>query len=216
MQPGGGVLDALAHAGNLMAAEVLHHDDMAGAQRGAQHLFQVGQEDLAVGGGLDGHDGQHAGVVESAQYGQHLPVPAGHGVVDTLPARGWRIQPGHLHAHAALVQVDQVFGRDLRGFSKMGLTAEVVLFAVALGGVKRLFSEPAPASSAHALGARCSRRCPPPQFTLQLMQHDVRASLHKPAHQPCIDNAGPATALLQRPRPTSGTQLQRMVFATKQ
>lgn len=75
-------LDALAHAVDFVDAEVVHDDDMAGTLFWDQHLVEVGEEDLAVGRGLDGHRGGHAGMVHRAQDSERLLVPAGHGLVE--------------------------------------------------------------------------------------------------------------------------------------
>ena len=97
-----------------------------------RHLVEISKEDLAVSGCLDGHDGQHAGVAHPTQDGEHVPVAAGHRVVHPLAARCTRIQPGHLCAHTALVQIDQVLGRYLRDPLDKGFAAKAVGFGVTL------------------------------------------------------------------------------------
>jgi hypothetical protein len=45
--------DPLANAVDLMRTEVVHDNDIAGLQRGVEHVVQVGQKDLGVGGSLN-------------------------------------------------------------------------------------------------------------------------------------------------------------------
>ncbi len=132
-------LDPLPYAGDLVGAEVVHHDDVSGSQLRAQHLVQVGEEDLAVGGGLDGHSGDDAVHAQRAQDGEHLPVAAGYVVAHSLASLGAAIEPSHLRRDAAFIQINQVFRSDRPDTCEEGLAAEEVLFRVALGGVQRLF-----------------------------------------------------------------------------
>ena len=48
-----------------------------GPQLWTQHLVEIGEEDLAIGGRLDRHRSQDAGVVESAVDHKYLPVASG-------------------------------------------------------------------------------------------------------------------------------------------
>lgn len=79
-------VDQLADPGDLVRTEVVHHDDLAGLQPGAQDLFQVTQEDLAVGGRFDGHGRDQALGTHRAQHGQRAPVPGGRGLAHALAA----------------------------------------------------------------------------------------------------------------------------------
>ena len=91
-----GSLDAFTHAVDLMGAEIVHHHNVARPQLGTEHGFQIGEEDFAIGGRLDGHGGEHAVVVHRAQDGEHFPVPARYGIVDPFSARRPCIGAGHL------------------------------------------------------------------------------------------------------------------------
>lgn len=122
-----------------MGTQVVHHDDVSVPQLRAQHLIEIGEEDVTVGGGFDGHRGQHAAVIHRAHDGKHLPVTAGHSIVDTLAARRTRIQPRHLRRNTALVQVNQVFRQDRADMLDERFTPLPVGFRVTLGGVDRLF-----------------------------------------------------------------------------
>ncbi len=70
-------LDPLAYAVDLVGAEIVHDEDMAGPQLRAQHLVEIGEEDLTVCSRLDGHGSQHAAVVHGPQDGDDLPVTPG-------------------------------------------------------------------------------------------------------------------------------------------
>jgi hypothetical protein len=60
--------------------------DLSGLQLRAQNLFQGGQENVAIGRGLDGHAGQHALAGDRAQQDQRAPVSRRNRVVDALAA----------------------------------------------------------------------------------------------------------------------------------
>lgn len=70
----------------LWVAEIIHHNHMPGAQLRARHFFDVGQEDLAIGGRFHGHDGEPAGVVQCTQDCEPLPVAARNRILDPLTA----------------------------------------------------------------------------------------------------------------------------------
>jgi hypothetical protein len=132
-------LDPVAYALDLVGAEVVHDYHVARPQLRAKHVVQVSQEDLAVGGGFDGHRGQHAVVVHRTQDGQHLPVAARHGIVDPFAARRPCIDAGHLRRDTTFVHVDQVFDRDTADLREELFAPPAVDFGVPLGGVERLF-----------------------------------------------------------------------------
>ena len=102
-------LDPLANASNLMRAQVVHDDDIAGLQRGAEDVVEVGQEDLGVGRSLDDHGGDHAAEAHRAQDGEDLPVAFRRGLVNADSSGGSCIAPRHLGRDAAFIEEDQLF-----------------------------------------------------------------------------------------------------------
>ncbi len=196
-------LDALAHAIDLVCAEIVHDDHVTGAQLGAQHMIEVDEKDLSVGGRFDGHGGQHAGVVHRAQHGQSRPVSARHRCVHALPVPAPGIEPRPLCADAALVQVDQVLRRDPPDRLGERFALEPVFFAVALGGVERLFSR-SPHRPQHAPQMRRAHRMSSLSHgSDELMQHQVGLHLDQtpdqihwnPARSPSLRSAHHAAGL---------------------
>src|SRR3989337_1795119 len=72
-------------------------------QPGTQHLFQVSQKDIPVGGRLHGHGGQQPLRAHRSQQGQCAPVASGRSFPDSFPARRATVAPGHLRGRAALI-----------------------------------------------------------------------------------------------------------------
>ncbi len=129
-------LDPFAYAVDLVRAQVVHNDHVAGTQLRAQYLVEEGQKHVAVGGGLDGHGGQHAGVVHGAEDGEYLSLPAGNPVADALSLPGTPVPSRHLRRDAAFVYVDQAIGRDRADGLEVGVALLEVVSGVALGGVE--------------------------------------------------------------------------------
>ena len=129
-------LDTLAHAVDLVSAEIVHHEHMTGAQFWAEHVVEISEEHLAICGRLDGHGGEHAGVVHRAQDGQHFPVAARHGIVDAMSSRSTGIGAGHLCRNTAFIHINQVFRRDLIDLPEELFALLPVGFRIAFEGVK--------------------------------------------------------------------------------
>src|ERR1035437_8045662 len=132
-------LDQLLDPGHLVGAEVVHYDYIAGPQLRTQHLFEIGQKDVAIGGLLDGHGRQQAAEAQGAEDGEDLPMASRSGFMHAPPAAGAGITACHLRGHSALVEEDQLLRRDgLEALEEL-FPPLAVLFAVAFDGVKRLF-----------------------------------------------------------------------------
>jgi hypothetical protein len=129
-------LDELFDSIDLVRCEVIHHHHIASRQRGAQNLFDIGQEYIPVGGFLDGHGGDDSALPHSGQNGHDLPVAAGRRFVDAAAVGAARIDARHRCRDAALVQEDQVFRRRGADFGDELLAPLAVLLAIALGGVE--------------------------------------------------------------------------------
>ena len=52
-QLGAGRANEPAHGGALMAAEIVHDDDITGPKRGKQDLCDIGSEGVAIDGGVE-------------------------------------------------------------------------------------------------------------------------------------------------------------------
>jgi len=132
-------LDPFAHPVDLVRTEVVHHHHVAGSERGAQDMFDVGEEDIGVGRFLDGHRRIDSAQTHCRQNGQDLPVAAGRRFVDSATIDTASIEPRHRGCDTALVQENQVFRRDRPDALDELLPPVTVGLGVALGGVERLF-----------------------------------------------------------------------------
>src|ERR1019366_2041076 len=130
------LLDPFAHSIDLMRTQIVHYDDVAHAQFWAQAVIQISEEDVAVGGLLDGHCGDDSACAECPQNGQHLPATVGRSFADASSAETARIEPRHRRGHTTFVQKNQAFRRDRAYFCNELFASLLVDFGVALGGVE--------------------------------------------------------------------------------
>jgi hypothetical protein len=109
-------------------------------------MVEVGEEDLGVGGRLDGHGGDHAADAHRAQDGEYLPVAFRRGFMDPDAARRSRVAACHLGRDAAFVKEDHLLRRNRPQPLDEELAPPQVLFRVPFGGVERLFFSRKPSS----------------------------------------------------------------------
>ena len=64
-----------------MHRQIVQHDDVAGAQRRCEHLFDVGEEAHAIDRTVEDGGGREAGHAQCGEKGRRVPAPVG-GVVD--------------------------------------------------------------------------------------------------------------------------------------
>ena len=139
---------SVAHRRTPMHRQIVQHDDVAGAQRRCEHVFDVGEEAHAIDRTVKDGGGREAGHAQCGEQGRRVPAPVG-GVVDHAlaplpnarsgePDRSARhlssrntsragSQVGAVYCHAArasaIVQPG-VFGRVHRFFSGGSRTSE--------------------------------------------------------------------------------------------
>ena len=77
-----GLLDEFSDAVHFVSSQIVHDDQLAGFQLWTKDLFQVSQEDIAVGGRLNGHDGHPSGNADCSQYSQCAPSAGGNSLID--------------------------------------------------------------------------------------------------------------------------------------
>lgn len=77
-----GLLDKLSDAVHLVSSQVVHDDQLPRFQLWAKDLFQISQEDISIGGRLNGHNGHPAGNAHCSQYSQCAPVTGGNSLID--------------------------------------------------------------------------------------------------------------------------------------
>ena len=136
---GPGLADQPTDLGPLVSAQVVHHDDVAGAQRRHQAVLDVGLERRGVGGPVEGQAAGHA--VESHRRGQGhgLPVALRDAADDPPAPRGAAVAAGHGGVRPGLVHEGQSTRVDRGELLTPGLALGLQLRAVLLGGLLRLF-----------------------------------------------------------------------------
>ncbi len=77
-----GLLNEFSDAVHFVSSQVVHDDQLAGFQLWAKNLFQISQEDISIGGRLNGHNGHPAGNAHCSQYSQCAPVTGGNSLID--------------------------------------------------------------------------------------------------------------------------------------
>lgn len=139
VQSGSSFFDELAYAVHFVGREIVHHDYVSGLQLRTQHLFEEGQEDIAIGSRFDRHGGHPSGSADGSQYGQCAPVAAGDTFADSLPAASSTLASGHLRCYTALIEEDQLRRIDLTCFRKPVDSRAAGRFSILFGGMERLF-----------------------------------------------------------------------------
>ena len=138
-QAGACGLDQGAGAGSLVAREVVHHDDVAGAQLEDEHLLDIDLEGIAVDrpGEHEGRD--HAAHGQGADKGRRLPVPVREAHAQTLAARAAPVRAGHVGLRPGLVNEHQPLGIEVDLAVEPRLSAFQDVGAVLLCRVAGLF-----------------------------------------------------------------------------
>ena len=102
-------------------------------------MVEIGQEDIRVGGGFDGHGSDHALQAHGSDDRKDSPVALWRGLVNTTATPAAGASPRHAHHDSAFVQENQPFRRNGQDeLMKLG-TFSTVGFGVSLDGVDRLF-----------------------------------------------------------------------------
>ena len=65
---GSGLFDEFSYAIDFMSSQIVHNNQLARFQLRTKDVFQISQEDIAVGGGLNGHSGHPAGNTDRSQH----------------------------------------------------------------------------------------------------------------------------------------------------
>ena len=68
-----------------MHRQIVQHDDVAGAQRRCEHVFDGGEEAHAIDRTVEDGGGREAGHTQGGEQGRRVPAAVG-GVVDHAPA----------------------------------------------------------------------------------------------------------------------------------
>ncbi len=99
-------LDGVAYLLALVAAQVVHDDDVAGPQRRGEALLDVGAEDGCVDRPID-HERCCDGIAtQCGDEGGGLPVPAGHPADQAFAPPAAAVGAGHVGLGPGLVDED--------------------------------------------------------------------------------------------------------------
>jgi hypothetical protein len=100
------LLDRRAHLGLLVDRQVVHHDDIAGAQRGDEDLFDIGPEHHGVDRAIEHRRRTQLGGAQSRDHRVGLPVTARRVIRDARAARTARIPTEQIGSDPRFVNED--------------------------------------------------------------------------------------------------------------
>jgi hypothetical protein len=134
-----GFLDQFSDTVHFVRSQVVHHDQLAGFQLRTKNVFQIGSEDIAIGGRLNGQDGHPTGNADRSQYGQGAPVASGNSFVNASAVECAAIASCHFRRDSAFIDEDELRRVDITAFPLPELALCLNTFAVLFGGMDRLF-----------------------------------------------------------------------------
>ncbi len=95
------------HGGLLVAAQIVHNDDIARSEGRQQTLFDIGQEAGAVDRAIEDARSGHAVVAQRRHEGQRVPVAVGAGRPQPLAPGAAAMATSHVGLGPRLVQEDE-------------------------------------------------------------------------------------------------------------
>lgn len=104
---GARLLDRPSHARDFVSAEIVGDDPVAGAQRGDEDLFHVGEEARPVDRPVEDPGRGEPGDAQGGDEGAGLPAPERRVVVDARAPRGAPIAPQQIRGDARFVEKGQ-------------------------------------------------------------------------------------------------------------
>ena len=108
-------LDGGAHRRTPMHRQIVQHDDVAGAQRRCEHVFDVGEEAHAIDRTVEDGGGREAGHAQGGENGRRVPAAVG-GVVDhALAPLPTPVAANQVGPHATFIQKHEPRGIPGRG-----------------------------------------------------------------------------------------------------
>jgi hypothetical protein len=129
----------LAHRDGLAGGQVVEDDDVAGAERRCQDLFDIGQKGGPVHGAVEHHGRGHAIQAQRTHEGRGLPVAVGHRCPASLAAPRATVAPRPLGRGAGLVDEDQALGVQIGLRLEPGPAPAQNVRALLLAGVRGFF-----------------------------------------------------------------------------
>ncbi len=106
---GASAADRSTNGDALMAAQVVHDDDVARAERRHQELLDISEEGLAVDGAVEHARCIDPIMAERGEKGKGSPVPVRHLRAKSLAAPGATMRAGHVRLRPGFVDEDQAF-----------------------------------------------------------------------------------------------------------
>lgn len=103
---GAGVSEGTAHRAGFVAAEIVHHHDVAGPQGWDQELDYPCQEALGVDRPVEHARGHDAVTSQTRHEGQRFPMAMRHLGEQSLANRAAAVQSGHVCLRPGLVDKD--------------------------------------------------------------------------------------------------------------
>ena len=101
------LLNGRPHGGPLVAAQIVHNDDIAWGERRQQALFDIGQEAEPVQRAIEDAGSGNAVVAQRRHEGQRLPVAVGPGRPQPLAPGAAAMATGHVGLGPGLIQEDE-------------------------------------------------------------------------------------------------------------
>jgi hypothetical protein len=133
-------LDALADAKALVGGEIVHDDDVAVAQLGAQDLFDVGRHPLAAHAAVPIEGRDDARVGEACGHGNAVAPILWLAPDDALPFGPASVGASHREIHAALIEEKKASPKaEQRPKSIEVPSQKHYIVAFSFGRVDRLF-----------------------------------------------------------------------------
>lgn len=137
-EPGTGGLDQPAYPLDFVSRQIVHDYHLARPELRAQHLFQIGEKDIAISRGFDGHGRHPTTQADGAQHGEGPPV-TGRALRNALATQPAPIAAGHFRGDPALVQEDEVVGWLLCDCGRPLGAVLLHRLAILFGGVNGFF-----------------------------------------------------------------------------
>jgi hypothetical protein len=100
------LLDRGPHFRLLVGREVIEDEDIAGAQRRHQHLFDVGEERRTINGPIEHRGRAHPLETERSDDGVCFPVTARRVIAEADATRATAVAPQQIGRHTAFIEKD--------------------------------------------------------------------------------------------------------------
>jgi hypothetical protein len=130
---------ALLNAGDLVAGQIVHDDNVARAQGWGEDLLNVAAEDVTVHGAIEHVRGGDAGGAQAGHKGGGFPVTVGHRRQQAQAAGTPAKPPRHVGGRRGLVEEHQTFRVECGLAPDEGVAGLGHVRTLLLGGVQAFF-----------------------------------------------------------------------------